>query len=371
MEDESITEEGPPATLPLQCTAGTAADADAVHPRQPDNALAKQAGALTPQFGRLAEKPLEPLTPTPSRVMNTRTLPTVSQSPSPAPVRWREDVCRSSSAPPQVGTTDTDHALQNAPRMPSRPKSCSADLPNQPAPILLCFAPRDSRRSESPATSPVSTTPESGHPAHGPEYTGEPSNQLPAVEGLTIEPAQSDEVGPVDCESAGDPQSSTSTESTSEQPMSPHRSQSKWWQSGPSPYRHRPLTLVNTTKSSDLITAQPPERKLEQHHLTPVEDDEELSELDSASEAEASEVASTPYMSAVSTPADSSTSLPDALSPSRPVPILKPKSKGNARQLLDLQTYSTSILGGQTVMSAKRTRQRDSSETVGSTTVLC
>lgn len=350
-----------PAALPLDCLADDSAHHDHRNPMH-----VKQAGVLSPGFSRLAEQPLEPLTPTPSRVMNTRSLPTVSQSPSPAPVQWSEEVCRSSSAPPQMGAPSTDLDAFAALGMPSRPKSCVGDLPAQtgftPA---LSTGLRDVQSSESPATSPISPV----HDQNGQEYKGEPISQLPAVEGLSLQPAPN-ATEPTEREPIGISTSHVSGEESrdaSQQSLSPRRPQSKWWHAGPSPYQHRPLTLVNVTGSAEAVKVPASGDVPRDQHtaLAPVEDDEELSELDSASEAGASEIASTPYLSAVSTPADSSAALHEPLSPSKPVPVPKSKSKGNARQLLDLQTYSTSILGGQTMMSAKRTRQRDSGDIVG------
>ncbi|EJT47568.1 hypothetical protein A1Q1_03589 [Trichosporon asahii var. asahii CBS 2479] len=329
----------------------------------------KQAGGLSPRSGHLAEQSLEPLTPTPSRIMNTRTFPTVSQSPSPAPVQWSEDVCRSSSAPPQIGATATDSAELAAFGVPSRPKSCSG---NPPANLALTpvdyVAARDSRSSQSPTTSPVSPTYDG--PAHGPEYTGEPVQQLqlPAVDGLTLQPTLKGVDETMECQITGavPPLPTPDAGSSAEQPLSPNRPQLKWWQSGPSPYQHRPLTLVNVTGSGELPKSAVTGYVAGEDHapVAPVEDDEELSELDSASEAGASEVASTPYLSAVSTPADTPAAQQEPPSPTKPLPAHKLKNKGNARQLIDLQTYSTSILGGQTMMSAKRTRKRESSDTV-------
>lgn len=302
--------------------------------------------------------------------MNTRAFATVSQSPSPAPLQWSEDVCRSSSAPPQIGAAGTDPAERAALAVPGRPKSCGGDLPAQPALIPLDgAAPRDSRRSASPATSPVSQTHEG--PTHRPECTGVPVQQLPAVENLTLHPALNnvDESMEYETTSASvSPPPAQSSGNSTEHPLSPNRPDLKLWQAGPSPYQHRPLTLVNVTgfSGSAKFAVAGGVSGEGRAPLRPVEDDEELSELDSASEAGGSEVASTPYLSAVSTPADTPAAQCEAPSPSKPPPIHKSKSKGNARQLIELQTYSTSILGGQAMMSAKRTRKRESSDLVRS-----
>lgn len=285
-------------------------------------------------------------------------------------------MCRSFSAPPQVGTAAdsvTEASLLVLDR-PDRPKSCNAHLPARPVPRSVDrFAARDRWESESPATSPISPTfTTAALVAKYEEATGEPLKDLPAVETLTIK--SEPELGGNDIKQeplcADETSSHTEVSVTGKGSLSVSpRSSVKWWQSGPSPYLHRPLTLVNTTASSAKAgssTAREPEvEPLERGvSVAPADDDEELSELDSGSEIGASEAPSSPYLTAVSTPVDSTTPLQGPPSPLKSTPAVKPKRKAKANQLLELQTYSTSILGEATLMSAKRTRQRRKSDNV-------
>lgn len=93
-------------------------------------------------------------------------------------------------------------------------------------------------------------------------------------------------------------------------------------------------------------------------------------DMDAEDDGTVSRLPTTPYLSARSSPVGQVPSVGDVLEDLRLAPTVKPKAPSNARQLLQVQTYSAAILGGEAMLAKTRTRQQAKVHTVGAATVL-
>lgn len=369
---ESLHPDGGTITLSLGCNVKL--DVDQVEPHHAD--VSCFSSKSHPCASLVKAEPVEPLTPTPSRLLGPRSLPTASQVSSPTSTQWNDDVSRSSSAPPSLHTASTRVVEDVFPTFggPARPESRNATCMRQITPTDRSV-PRDSGGLHMPVHSDHLRGGCKFDPSHESDRAQEKLQSSQSLAPLSSRTTTDEElllagVSAYDSKAPVPMQSSTDRISPT---GSGTKTQTRWWRVGPSPYgpssyRQTPLKVVRTELSFDKpvhTSRVVPTSVHSDFHRSPTQSCDRLSHLDAeGEETDDLEAASTPYLSASSTPVDSTASQSSVPDLQKLAPPVKSKSKDSARQLLELQAYSTSILGGDVVMSAKRTRRRDDNDTV-------